>query len=70
MTSKELKILRKKLPRGYGKIIKERTGDSLTAIYNVANDKMTSETILSALIALAEEHSMMKKQQVEKIKSL
>lgn len=70
MTKKELKKLRSQMPRGYGKILSERTGKHFNAIYRALNGESKSPEIINAAIDLAFEESKRKKQIQEKIRNL
>ncbi|MDR2129577.1 MAG: hypothetical protein LBP56_00165 [Odoribacteraceae bacterium] len=54
------------LPRGYGRIIMERTGLSLPTIYNTIHGKSKNELVISTAIELAKET----KEKSDNIKSL
>lgn len=53
---KKFEKIRKWLPKGYAKIIHERTGKSLSAIYAVVVGNTISEDIYNALLELALEN--------------
>lgn len=57
MSRDELLILRDSLGRGYGKVLAERTGKSINAVYRALNpdDELESETIVNAAIQYAME---------------
>jgi hypothetical protein len=56
MTKKDLDRLRKKLPRGYAKILSEKTGKHTSAIYQALTGKINSPEIIEAAIELAKEN--------------
>ncbi len=72
MDKKELRILRKKLPVGWAKILSEQTGKSLVMVYKVisgeANDK--DDIIITKAIELAEAEIKKQKERISKIRSL
>ncbi len=56
MKNEEMKKIRKWLPRGFAKIIQQKTGKSLALIYQVANGLTRSEHVYNALLELALEN--------------
>jgi hypothetical protein len=71
MTQAEPKI-KDLMPRGYGPILKARTGKSLVHIYTVVNDEQTDTPIWSEVMKLAEETIQRKQQnrsRLDKLKS-
>lgn len=70
MTKDDLNTLRNKLPRGYMKRIKERTGFSEATIWKVLAGDFTNLQIIDAAIDLAREYQDTLSKQTENIKSL
>lgn len=70
MTKKDLKNLRSKLPRGYGKILEKRTGKHFNSVYLALKGEINSDVIIEAAIDLAKEENERKKALQEKIKKI
>lgn len=52
---KDEKKIREMMPRGYGMILKKRTGKTLAHIYDVVNNEKTNAGIWHEVLKLAEE---------------
>ncbi len=57
MTKAELKKIKGRLPRGYLKLIAERTGKSESSVYKTLSGLMHNTTILEEAISMAKEHT-------------
>lgn len=56
MKKKSMDKVKKWLPRGYGKLIREKTGKSLAVIYAVVCGSSENEEVYNALVDLALEN--------------
>lgn len=56
MKNEEIEKIKKWLPRGYAKIIQEKTGKSLPFIYQVVCGGTNNDKVYNALIELAIEN--------------
>lgn len=54
--AKEIEKIKKWLPRGYGKVIRERTGKSVAFIYQVVCGGSYNDDVYKALLDLALEN--------------
>ena len=56
MKKKSMDKVKKWLPRGYGKLIREKTGKSLAVIYAVVCGSSENEEVYNSLVDLALEN--------------
>ena len=62
MDKKELEKIKSWLPRGYARIISEKTGRSISYIYQVVSGSTNNNEVYNALLELA----LTKKEEIEK----
>lgn len=70
MNKEDLIKLKRKLPRGYRTILHLKTGVSKSSIDAVLRGEYNNDKVLTAAIALAEEHQTKLNSYSEKINSL
>jgi 4-diphosphocytidyl-2C-methyl-D-erythritol kinase len=70
MTPKEIKILRKKLPKSWAKTLAKEYMVSTQYVYAIFKGKRKNNSVLASAIIIAEKHQMTMKNLSEKINSL
>lgn len=56
MKNEDIKKIKKWLPRGYGKVVQEKTGFSLAFIYQVVSGSTENDEVYNALLEVALEN--------------